>query len=220
MNKILGVIGAILLGGAIAWGIVTMLGASPFVLLAAILAAMVGGFCGYNGIMGFLKEFDNKTQQTETLRLTHEEFTGLEGLSGINTEEFIELVQGARKKLRAIVDVRMRLIDVKETVGLLTLGKLGDDIINEIKRDPKDYRLARSWFNTHLDQTLNIATKFEQMRGRVKGQELAQITAEFETTVKQLETNFTKLLEDLRANDMMALKIDMEVLNDQLKLER
>lgn len=220
MNKILGVIGAILLGGAIAWGIVTMLGASPFVLLAAILAAMVGGFCGYNGIMGFLKEFDNKTQQTETLRLTHEEFTGLEGLSGINTEEFIELVQGARKKLRAIVDVRMRLIDVKETVGLLTLGKLGDDIINEIKRDPKDYRLARSWFNTHLDQTLNIATKFEQMRGRVKGQELAQITAEFETTVNQLETNFTKLLEDLRANDMMALKIDMEVLNDQLKLER
>lgn len=220
MNKILGVLGAIMLGGAIAWGVLTMLGATPVILIAAILSGIAGGYFGFNGILGFLNEFDVKSEQKETLRLTHEEFKDVRGLSGINGEELIELVQAARKKLRAIVDVRMRLIDVKETVGLLTLGKLGEDIINEVKRDPKDYRLARSWFNTHLDQTLNIAVKFEQAIKVNQGAKADELAKDFKETIDQLEGSFNKLLDDLRANDLQALKIDMEVLNDQLKLER
>ncbi|MNK54312.1 5-bromo-4-chloroindolyl phosphate hydrolysis protein [compost metagenome] len=220
MNKILGVIGAIFAGSAAGYGTLTMLGANPITFIIAFVVAATVGFVGYHQIVKLLNSSDLKVAKEETLRLTHEEFTGLEGLSGINVEDFKQLVLGARKKLTAIHEASMRLVDSNLKFKVLSLVSVGNAVIEEVKRDPKDYRIARSWFNTHLDQTLDIINKYNEVGGKVyytaEGTKLAN---EFETTVDQLNTNFTKLLEDLRANDMMALKIDMEVLNDQLKLE-
>lgn len=217
MNDILAAIGALILTVLFMYGALQFI---PYGLISFLLMFVAGAvvLCGgFLQIRKFLVSMDEAGREKETLRLTHEEFTGLEGLSGINVEDFKQLVQESRKKLRTIVDVRMRLLDVDATVGLLVLGKLGDDIINEIKRDPKDYRLARSWFNTYLDQTLNIATKFEDTIKTTQGAKRDELCKEFKETVDQLEGSFSKLLEDLRANDLMALKVDMDVLNVQLK---
>ena len=221
MNSILSIVGAGLLAILSVIGLFQIVAVTPLTLFLAIIILLIVNFGGYLSISRFLKDLDKQEveakKREKTLRLTHEEFTGLEGLSGINVEDFKSLVRESRNKLRAIVDVRMRLTDIPETAGLLSLGSIGNNIINEIKRDPKDYRLARSWFNTYLDQTVNIATKYEAAVMITKGDQRVALDKEFKETIDKLEVHFSNLLEDLRSNDLTSLKIDMEVLGAQLQ---
>lgn len=218
VNNILSTIVAVIAAVLSTIGLIQMVGLNPITLIGGILFAVCVGALTYVSLLAFLTKMDKIEAKQEVARLTHEEFTGLEGLSGINESDFKELVLGARAKLLAINDASKRLVDSNMRFKVLTLVGVGHAIVEEVKRDPKDYRIARSWFNTHLDQTLNIVNKFADVDSK-SSTIRTKLADDFETTISQLNTNFNNLLEDLRANDVNALKIDMEVLNDQLKLE-
>lgn len=222
MNNVLAWVGAAILGIVSGVGFISFVGATPITFGLGIVGGMVIGMLSYVAILQFTGQLDKMAEDQVRFeaqrKLTHEEFTGLEGLSGINAEDFMATIRGARETLRAIYDASKRLTDTNRGYKVQLVVEQGHAIVDEIKKDPKDYRIARSWFNTHLTQFKDIVEKYATV-GNVGGPRGEVMGQDFDTTIEQLKINFGKLREDIQANDLNALRIDMEVLNDQLKVE-
>jgi 5-bromo-4-chloroindolyl phosphate hydrolysis protein len=219
MNSFLAALGAFLLALFVGYGVLRMDGISPPLLIAALVIGIGAGSFAFFSIRKFLNQLDDvqiQNQKAEEIkRLTHEDFTNLVVPVGINADEFKRTIVDARAKLRTVYDYATRISDKAVSSQLYAIITEGHTIIDEIKKDPKDYRIARTWFNTHLDQMKTITEKYCLDESML----LPMVKEQFVNTLTELKTNFIKLREDLIANDVNAFRIDMEVLNDQLKVE-
>lgn len=218
MKLVFATVAGILLGILGMIGYLQVVAITPVTLFISILFGVGIMVFGIAGILRFDRKLQTDQARTEILALEHQEFTGLEGLSGINADDFKQTIRNARSKIKSINEASMLLLDTNLRFKVLSLASVGNAIIEEVKSDPKDYRLARSWFNTFLDQTLSVVQRYIELESKSRVYKSNdKLTKDFEDTLDQLTENFNKLLNDLQSNDVSALQIDMEVLNDQLK---
>jgi len=224
LSTLIGIIAAILAG----YGLVQILGASVITFMIATAVAIVAGWISMKLADNMLGVLDNREAVQELSQLKRLEFKHLEGRTDINLNEFSAEIRGAQSKLAAIREASTRLVDTDLKYKVLGVVSVGNGIIEEIVNDPKDFRIARSWFNVHLDQAQSIVGKFVELQhtGYTSNQyqartaERIRLDEDFGKTVDTMYVSFNNLLTDIRSNDVRALAIDMEVLNDQLKLEQ
>lgn len=216
VNVVLAVVAA-LVGGSMFWvgftaWLISMIGSNPLIFLMATPLAMGVGYAIYEGILLFADTFDHSIDEDKQTVDLEEKIKQAGNISGISTQDLSKTLQDARNKLSAINDASMRLSSNVLRYKLLDMCGYGYSIISVIARDPKDYRTARSWLNTHIDQTLTVVKKFAEL-----DKPTMEVVQEFEQTIDYTTESFKRLLVELESNNVKDLNVDMSVLREIIK---
>jgi 5-bromo-4-chloroindolyl phosphate hydrolysis protein len=182
--------------------------------VGAILAASAGGY-GIVGMLvfGVLAAVGYMFFYGRDLERRH---VDVSSVPGVDVEAVTAQLKQAYGRLRGI-DAAARSIAVPEFVDRLRrIIDIGQRILLEIERDPRDAARARRFLNIYLDSAERVTTEYARTHRQIRNQPLEenfrQLLIDMEAT---FETQHRKLLE----NDLLSLDVDIEVLNARLKRE-
>lgn len=212
LGFLLGIIGTIIF----LFGGIATIRPTPFIVLVILLAAIGVGFAINMVVQQFFATQDKIKDASEKVRReqARNDFSNIGQVSGISAEDFRRVITDTRNKLDTLRDMSAGLFDYDQGQKILALTVTGNRIIDEVLRDPKDFTLARTWFNIHVDQVIGIVDQYEKLPSVT-----STMKTEFDSTLDKLVINFNNLLDHMKDNDLTSLKVDMAVLNDQLKVE-
>ncbi len=191
-----------LLGTAIALVLGLIIGVGPFFSIAAGIFGCIAGFIIFRPLTTKSLPFD---------------FTSIDGISKEMYETAI--TEGSRKlsKLQASADkIQDRNVQVKaKNICVLT-----EKILDDIKKDPKDVKPARSFLNYYLDTAMNILKQYNELAvQKVSSEEVKEVIKKVDRTLGTLEQAFEKQLAKLMENDVLALNTELTVLERTIEME-
>ena len=91
---------------------------------------------------------------------------------------------------------------------------IGEGILAQIERDPRDASRARRFLNLYLDSAERITSEYAATHHQVRDASLDQ---NFRQLLIDMETTFSDQRRRLLEHDVTALDVDIEVLNARLK---
>lgn len=188
------------------FGIVTM--------FVALFATMAGGVLAWYATDAIAKliEDTEKNFTPEGAELRKEKAIKTAQLASMS-EEDRKLIADAQTKVNALVGALSRVVGIQTAVGskaINVLQRVSQDIVKEMEADQKDLYVVRSWVNVHLDTTLDGIKAFNELQNPS-----SEIVNQFEITMDGLAGAYSKILHDLRENDMVGVKVQLNVLRDQ-----
>jgi 5-bromo-4-chloroindolyl phosphate hydrolysis protein len=199
------------------FGVAAVFKRPPLILGGLIGAMLIGWACkwGFDSLYNAL-DSASAIEKAKQLEEKRNDFSKEHLVTGISVVDFRRVIRESRSKLDRIRDMSVGLIDSSLAQKVVAITITGNRIIDEVLNDPKDFSSARTWFNTHIDQVETIVKSYKDVEPMV----LPQVKTTFSNTLDELVINFNNLLDHLKENDLTSLKIDMAVLNDQLKVEK
>ena len=140
----------------------------------------------------------------------------LPSVTGVDREAVMAQLKQAYGRLQGIA-AAARSIAVPEFVERLDrIIGIGNEILAEIERDPREASRARRFLNLYLDSAERVTAEYarthRQLRSRPLERNFRQLLIDMEHT---FESQHQKLLE----NDVLSLDVEIEVLNARLKRE-
>lgn len=140
--------------------------------------------------------------------------------AGLDPKEVVEAINTSTTKLATIrrhAD-EIRAPNTKRRIN--NICKIGDQIVEDFRVDPKDVRVARSWTGVYLDQTIDLVKAYAQLsRSGARNIEAQQKMAEFDGMLDLIESKFAELLKTLLENDVMDFDVNVAVMKDMLQQE-
>ena len=135
-------------------------------------------------------------------------------VEGVDATDVTRQLEGGYQRLRRI-QAAARGITVKEFCDRLDrITAIGDGILAQIERDPRDANRARRFLNLYLDSAERITAEYAVTHRQVHDASLDQ---NFRQLLIDMETTFTEQRQRLLEHDVTALDVDIEVLNARLK---
>ena len=133
-----------------------------------------------------------------------------------NTERISAALRQAEQKILIIDQARSQISQAELNQRLDRITVLARDILEEIARDPKDFRRARKFLNTYLDGAQRVIAGYAS--AHVNGHS-DTLEDNFRRVLITIEQVFEKQYQRLLQNDLNDLDIQMEVLETQLRRE-
>jgi 5-bromo-4-chloroindolyl phosphate hydrolysis protein len=133
---------------------------------------------------------------------------------GVDATVVTRQLDEAYQRLRRI-QAAARGITVREFCDRLDrITEIGQGILAQIERDPRDASRARRFLNLYLDSTERITTDYALTHRQVHDASLDQ---NFRRLLIDMETTFSDQRRKLLEHDVVSLDVDIEVLNARLK---
>ncbi|TFG63735.1 MAG: hypothetical protein E4H36_04875 [Spirochaetales bacterium] len=141
----------------------------------------------------------------------------VEGVTQTMIEEALKDGQEKLAKLRAYsAKIQHREIKDKTDSICNTTGKILDDI----KKDPKDYRAARQFLNYYLDSTLKILKRYVEISSHgASSSDIQSVLKKVENTLTTIDSAFKKQLAKLMEDDVLDLDTEITVLKRTIEME-
>ena len=183
-------------------------------VVGAVLAASAGGY-GIVGMVvfailaaaGYLM-FYGRDQPRRRFSVSSE--------YGVDANAVTEQLKQAYGRLQGI-DAAAQSIAVPEFAERLRrIIGIGNKILAEIERDPRDAARARRFLNIYLDSAERVTTEYARTHRQIRKQPLEE---NFRTLLMEMENTFENQYAKLLENDLVSLDVDIEVLNARLKRE-
>jgi len=136
--------------------------------------------------------------------------------SGSTKGAINDSINEAKEKLRIISNSSRAIEDETIKAVLVTITKQGDEILQEIKRDPSDIKRARKFMNYYLDATINVLKNYTLLSSKniEAHQEVFQkVLPLLEDIRKGFEYEYAKLFE----KELMDLDVEIEVLKKTIE---
>ena len=133
-----------------------------------------------------------------------------------NTERISAALQQAEQTILSIDQARRRINQAELSQRLERITVLAHEILEEIARDPKDFRRARKFLNTYLDGAQRVIAGYA--KAHVNGHS-DKLEDNFRRVLITIEEVFEQQHQRLLQNDLNDLDIQMEVLETQLRRE-
>lgn len=173
--------------------------------------------CGYvsNWVTEYLFAKENEEKQTQiqsenAKRLGYQTSTGMEALVGVDPLEFADVMhEVAFKNLKLLTAISSDLISITVREIHSTVA----DIIAQIKMNPKHFRDSRKWITMYLDQTVMVVDQYQKLSRK----EQRELEIEMNHTLSLVKNNLIELANSLKSDNIENLKIDLELLQDQMK---
>lgn len=135
---------------------------------------------------------------------------------GVDAAAVTEQLKQAYGRLQGI-DAAAQSIAVPEFAERLRrIIGIGNRILAEIERDPRDAARARRFLNIYLDSAERVTTEYARTHRQIRKQPLEE---NFRTLLIEMENTFENQYAKLLENDLVSLDVDIEVLNARLKRE-
>ena len=133
-----------------------------------------------------------------------------------DAERINAALQQAEQKILTIDQARSRINQHEMNQRLDHITALARDILEEIARDPRDFRRARKFLNTYLDGAQRVIAGYA--RAHVNGHSY-KLEDNFRRVLITIEEVFEQQYQRLLQNDLNDLDVQLEVLETQLRRE-
>lgn len=140
---------------------------------------------------------------------------GVVSHDGADVSHVFDRLEEAEHVVDATVVAARQLGDHKLEARVDSLAFAARDILREVQADPRDFRRARRFLSVHLVGLRDATEKY--VKAKAKG--AADMRAEYDSLLTDLEASFAKQRETLLTDDRIELEIEIEVLRDRLKEE-
>jgi 5-bromo-4-chloroindolyl phosphate hydrolysis protein len=134
---------------------------------------------------------------------------------GADLSHVVDRLEEAEAVVDATVEAARHLGDRQLQGRVDNLAFAARDILWEIQSDPRDFRRARRFLSVHIVGLRDATQKYAS--AKAKG--AADMRAEYNNLLTDLEASFAKQRETLLIDDRVDLEIEIEVLRDRLKEE-
>ncbi len=139
---------------------------------------------------------------------------------GIAKIDFDAAIREARSRYNALQNDAFRITKVDARRKVDAIVSLVGQIIDQVKKDPKDYRAARQFFSYYLEATVKVVHFYVELTAR------PVLDAEAKTSIENVENEldtvrraFEKQLKVLDENDVLDLDTELTVLKRTIELE-
>lgn len=140
---------------------------------------------------------------------------GVTSHDGADVSHVADRLEEAEAVVDETVAAARQLGDRKLEGRVDQLAFAARDILREIQSDPRDFRRARRFLSVHLVGLRDATQKY----ATAKSKGAADMRAEYDNLLTDLEASFAKQRETLLTDDRVDLEIEIEVLRDRLKEE-
>ena len=134
--------------------------------------------------------------------------------SGVNYEKLIKDLNEAEDKLKAIEKSKDKIEDIELKEAISKATTKAEDILETIKQDPKDIRVARKFMVVYLDGVKDVIDKYNSIENHI-------IDDSFRVRLIELlgdaSNRFDKELDRLKSNEIFDLDVQIDSLKQQLK---
>ena len=165
-------------------------------------AALVFGGLGAAGHLAFF----GRDLRPPRIRITT--------VDGVDVGAVGRQVEQAYGRLRRIEGAGRSLAVPEFRERLARVTRIGRDVLAEIEHDPRDAARARRFLNLYLESAEQIALEYARTNGRLRE---PQVEERFGRLLGEMERTFTEQHRRLTERDLLALDVDMEVLDARLK---
>ena len=135
-------------------------------------------------------------------------------VDGVDTGAVRRQLEQAHGRLRRIESAARSLAVPEFRERLSRVTRIGRDVLAEIEHDPRDAVRARRFLNLYLESAEQIALEYARTSGRLRE---PQIEERFGRLLGEMERTFTEQHRRLTERDLLALDVDMEVLDARIK---
>ncbi len=189
-----------LIGLAVIFACLKFTGIGPALSIIAGIGSMIA--------MGSISRFIRRNSESDTNIETHEEVKAS------------EVVKKGMNSLREISN-QTRFIPNNEVAGKIReICKIGVEIFDEIKKDPKDLRKARQFINYYLDTTEKIVKRYVELSTKKEiNPEIEETMRKVEGSLDSIKDTYQKQLNNLLQDDLLDINTEIEVLKKTMKLE-
>ncbi len=136
------------------------------------------------------------------------------GNLSVNMDRFLKELQEAQAKVDYIKDATNHIQNWQLKVALNSAIHRAQEILNTIKEDPKDIRVARKFMVVYLDGIKDVVDKYNSIDKRHLDSEY---TRRLIDTLNLATKRFEDELERLKSNDIFDLDVQIDALKEQLK---
>jgi 5-bromo-4-chloroindolyl phosphate hydrolysis protein len=204
------------------WGTLSMLPSDPVSLLVSIGVTMVLGYLGFIGVGRMLYSYDTSVNiehenKVRTKRI-ETEYGNFDNLVGTSKESFIKMIESAEEELNKTLKACTNQLEQDLIIKTVNLGYA---LIKEVKSDPSLYLDLRSFLNTNLKMLSKIVEQYNEFKwNNIADTKRDEFLIEYRNTLSSLNETFQSLSNKLLTANLNSFKIDMEVIQDEMKISR
>ncbi|MFK2826691.1 5-bromo-4-chloroindolyl phosphate hydrolysis family protein [Bacillus sp. B190/17] len=177
---------------------VNPIGLSP--LPAAAAAAVIGGII-YFGIGKYAD-----VRLYKKYGLTRKEYNFI-----------LKNMKEAKQKLNRLKNVFVRVRSISSLKQMIELNRLVRRIFSVVKKEPKRFYEAESFFYSHLDSVVELAEKYALLNSqKLKNSSVKQSLLETKETLDDLTKTLEKDLHKVLAKDIEHLTFELDVAKQSL----
>ena len=134
--------------------------------------------------------------------------------SGVDPELLLKSLEEAEATLDEMVEAREKIRDPQLEEALDHAVANARKILETIKADPKDIRVARKFLVVYLEGIKTVIRQYNDLDGVLID---ASVRMRLISLLQDAKERFEKELERLRSNDLFDLDVQIDALKEQLK---
>ncbi|MBM7647727.1 5-bromo-4-chloroindolyl phosphate hydrolysis protein [Bacillus ectoiniformans] len=124
----------------------------------------------------------------------------------------------AKQKLNRLQSVFIRLRSISSLKQMLELNRLVKRIYSIVKKEPKRFYEAESFFYSHLDSVVELSEKYAWLNSqKIKDQDVKKSLIETKETLGDLTKTLEKDLNKVLAKDIEHLTFELDVAKHSMK---
>ncbi|GLY11143.1 5-bromo-4-chloroindolyl phosphate hydrolysis family protein [Bacillus badius] len=143
---------------------------------------------------------------------------------GLTRKEYnfiLENMKEAKQKLGRLKSVFVRVRSLSSLKQLIELNRLVRRIFSVVKKEPKRFYEAESFFYSHLDSVVELAEKYAWLNSqKLKDSSVRQALLETKETLNDLTRTLEKDLHKVLAKDIEHLTFELDVAKQSLSRRR
>ncbi|WP_419749390.1 5-bromo-4-chloroindolyl phosphate hydrolysis family protein [Terrisporobacter petrolearius] len=165
----------------------------------------------YNDYLNLKKEQMAKEINKEKLK---------EEIDNSVKEEIESTIKIGRDYIEQIKAVKDELCREEIAIKLYKLGNIGDQILNQVEKNPNKTQEVNKFINHYLPITIKLINSYKELNDQVvQGDNIKNAKIEIEKSIDLINNAFENLLDDLFEDVVLDISTDISVLKTLFKQE-
>jgi len=132
---------------------------------------------------------------------------------GVNYNKLLKDLNEAQEKIDFIKKQNENIEDIELKEALKKAVYRAEEILNTIKQDPKDIRVARKFMVVYLDGLKDVINQYNSIKGHLDDSFRIRLIE----LLNDASIRFEKELDRLKSNEIFDLDVQIDALKEQLK---
>ncbi|WP_419724770.1 5-bromo-4-chloroindolyl phosphate hydrolysis family protein [Terrisporobacter petrolearius] len=143
-----------------------------------------------------------------------------EEIDNSGKEEIESTIKIGRDYIEQIKAVKDELCREEIAIKLYKLGNIGDQILNQVEKNPNKTQEVNKFINHYLPITIKLINSYKELNDQVvQGDNIKNAKIEIEKSIDLINNAFENLLDDLFEDVVLDISTDISVLKTLFKQE-
>ena len=138
----------------------------------------------------------------------------------VDEKNFLQVLEDARNKNKYILSMVDKIDDDEIKSYLKEINATTTKIINTVAKNKNKMKQSEKFFTYYLPATVGIVTKYDEIENqKLSSSDAKKFFANALDSLKEIDSSFKKILNNLYERDIENATADIKVLNNLLKSE-